>query len=314
MRALLPAANPLATALAAAAGLLLTAGCARPYYYQPAYPPMPVQTLQPGQPYVPGQGYNGGFVAPGGAVQPGGLQPIPSNGAPPPTYDNGGGTSGGGTSSGSPYYEDNGQPYNPSVPDSGYQDPNTYGNPSDDFLSPDMNDLNEASNPKQPVGLTPAAGEINLAAAPQEFDVPQPFDATPADLTTPMKDAAVQPAAATADDPFAINQMSHETPATGTTRAGSVEPYAFDADGYTWLRGIISFDHTEQVWSITYDTTPDTWDSYAGHLTLVGAIPQDIRDNEVVLVEGAVDAATHDRLGKPVYRVAKVTPLEPAGP
>ena len=294
---------------AAATWLATGVGCARPYYYQPAYAPAPMQTLQPGAPYVPGQAVPGQF-APGQlpAVQPytvpgnsnfapsgGGLQPIPSTQPPPSTFDGNGGTSG--SNSGSPYYEDNGQPYNQSVPDADYGDPGGYGNPSDDFLTPDSGDLNSASNPADKVGtLQPQVGPLDLAAAPQS-----------APNHVSQFDAAVIPADAVDMTPAVAQTGFEDIAAVVPTHP---EPYAFDSDGYTWLRGIVSYDATEQVWSITYDTTPDSWDHYAGHLTLLGDVPAEIADNDIVLVEGAVDTAQQDRLGKPVYRISSIAPLE----
>ena len=302
-----------------ASGLLLAGvGCARPYYYQP---PMggggyPIQTLTPGQPYAPGGTYGapptyGAPTAPTygqptygqptlGA--PGSLQPVPSQPPPPPpTYNNN-------TPNYQPPTQDNSgsnDPYFPSQPSDNpvpdYADPafdqpsgGGFGNPNDDFLPPNTldSDLNEAFNST----LTPAPKSVDLAAVPTD---------------TPMHDSSLLPA-----DGFAsmggIDPVGFET--ASSTPAGGAEPYAFDPDGYSWLRGIVSYDQADQSWTITYDVTPDTWDTYAGHLTLEGTMPADVKDNDIVLVEGAVDPAHTDRLGKPIYRIATISPLEPIAP
>ena len=300
--------------------LVTTNGCARPYYYQPpAYPPMPVQTLTPGPAYVPGT-FAPGTIAPGGVapgtVLPGGsapLEPQPYT-QPPSTFDPQPG--GGGTTD--PYFP-GGTPQNTPVPnysDPNYQTPN-YNDPSDDFPSPIQGDLNEA---KAPGNAT--------SSLLQPVDTPQ-FEAVP---QTTMQDPAVESALAVgnpgsaaiaqtefatdgfatdgfATDGFAGDGMTTQ-PSTSSQPATTPSPYDFDADGYTWLRGLLSYDTADDVWTITFDVTPDSWDTYAGHLTLDGAVPQDIRDGEIVLVEGAVDAGRVDRFGKPVYRAATITPLE----
>lgn len=309
-----PLAGPLT--VTAACVVLTATGCARaPYYYQPPYAPTPVQTLQPGQPYVPGAGFApGGGFAPSPAVSPGTtggfnapLQPIPSQQTPPSTFDpnQGGGSGGtGGATPGQPYYEDNGQPYSPQVPN--YPDSNSYGNPSnnpsDDFLSPSVDDgFDSAAAPANPQASTPAPRELSL-------------DLVAAPMATPTQDAAVMTADAfdiELEAPAAdLRPVGFDAPAVEATRPMPAQPYAFDQDGYTWLRGLVSFDNVDKAWTITYDTTPDQWDNFAGHLTLAGDIPPEIRDNDIVLVEGAVDQARVDRFGKPVYRIGTIAALE----
>lgn len=294
---------------AALFAVLLTTGCSRPYYYQPQYQqPYPIQTLQPGSQYAPG----GTIYAPGQTLQgpalqgptlgqPGSLEPIPADN-PPSTYQNGTGqpSSGGDEPYFTPQRQDNAVPnYDDPSYDNGF---NGFGDPNRDFNNdfpqpsePPDSDLQEAFNPS---ALTPAPRDVELAAVPSGST--SPFEPNPVPSPTTMPDAALQPA-------------GFESTQPGTT-IQPTEPYAFDADGYTWLRGIVGYDHTEQTWSVTYDVTPDTWDSYAGHLTLVGEVPPDVKDGDVVLIEGAIDAAQTDRFGKPVYRVATCAALEPAAP
>lgn len=104
-----------------------------------------------------------------------------------------------------------------------------------------------------------------------------------------------------------------EQTAAGKSPAGP-NPYDYDKQNYTWLRGTIDFDKTTRTWQIMYSLNPQ--DKFGGTLTLADS-PQfeqkKLRDNDVVLVEGRLDSAT-DGAGKPRYRIRKLFgPLVPTG-
>jgi hypothetical protein len=103
--------------------------------------------------------------------------------------------------------------------------------------------------------------------------------------------------------------------AGATTAASRVSPYRKDRNGYGWLRGVVSFDETEQNWRLTYNPDPGTNDPYHGNLVLVGSDQLDnLLPDDVVLVEGTIDPTQKDRrFGKPSYRVRHLKRLEPLG-
>jgi hypothetical protein len=109
-------------------------------------------------------------------------------------------------------------------------------------------------------------------------------------------------ASATSDDP-------------GVRRPGSKprsSPYKKDPAGYKWLRGVVARDPKSKSWRITYSRDPLDNDPYGGSLTLVDdEVLDTLMDDDVVVVEGKVDASVPDKYGKPCYRVTRATPLAP---
>jgi hypothetical protein len=91
-------------------------------------------------------------------------------------------------------------------------------------------------------------------------------------------------------------------------------PYGYDAVGYAWLRGVVDFDESQKAWVLIYNPAPSERDLYKGHITLIdnGELKK-LQNNQVVLVEGQVDATLCDMAtGKPQYRVTKMYgPLVP---
>lgn len=295
---------------ALAAGVLVatSVGCYRPYYYSPPFPTYqgptaPIQTLTPGPSYVPGQGV------------PGGLAPIPSDslGAPAngfggsdPFYSGSTGTNSSppsstfDNSSTQPTYDPNPVTPNNTVPD--YPDPGGVDG-FDDFLQPNRTDGNgpvdsfkvPAGEPQAmipPSTLTPVS-EVTDASLrdPLEFSLDQQ-EVAPIDLSTPLE----------------IEQTSYMPETIGET---TLDPYAHEEGTYAWLRGVVERDLEDGSWTITYDLTPDEFDPFGGHFTLA-ADPrlENLTNDDVVLLEGRVDDSATDRLGKSVYVVTEVIPLD----
>lgn len=103
--------------------------------------------------------------------------------------------------------------------------------------------------------------------------------------------------------------------ASSTSRPSRVSPYRKDRNGYSWLRGIVTFDETEQKWRLTYNPDPTANDPYHGNFVLVGDEQLDnLLPDDVVLVEGAIEPTLKDkRFGKPSYRVRQLKRLEALG-
>ena len=97
-------------------------------------------------------------------------------------------------------------------------------------------------------------------------------------------------------------------------RAGSVVPasavadkYGYDAESYKWLKGVIEFNPKLQIWHLTYSQNPDDNDQFGGEVTLKNTAHfKYLRNGEAVRVEGQFDSQQVDRLGKPVYEVARI--------
>ena len=89
-------------------------------------------------------------------------------------------------------------------------------------------------------------------------------------------------------------------------------PYKKDPDGYAWLRGVVARDPKTKSWRVTYSRNGVDGDPYGGSLTLVDDESLDtLIDDDVVIVEGAVDESVPDRFGKPSYRVLRMERLVP---
>lgn len=83
--------------------------------------------------------------------------------------------------------------------------------------------------------------------------------------------------------------------------------FGYDAEGYSWLKGVIEFNPKLQVWHLTYSQTPDDNDQYGGEVTLKNTAHfKYLRSGEIVRVEGQFDGQQVDQLGKPVYEVVRL--------
>lgn len=95
------------------------------------------------------------------------------------------------------------------------------------------------------------------------------------------------------------------------TPAGAMNAeFGYDADNYSWLRGIIEFDAKRKVWHLIYSQSPDDNDQFGGEVTLKN--PEHfrfLRSGQAVSVEGEFDPAQRDRLGKPVYEATQIVPV-----
>ncbi len=95
------------------------------------------------------------------------------------------------------------------------------------------------------------------------------------------------------------------------TNADKEDKYGYDAEGYTWLKGIVEFDRKNQTWHLTYDRSPDDTDQFGGEVTFKHRpeFVKAFRSGQVIIVEGHFDESQQDRLGKPVYEVDGYRPI-----
>ena len=102
-------------------------------------------------------------------------------------------------------------------------------------------------------------------------------------------------------------------------RANGVQPasaeqtdddkFDYDAEGYTWLKGVVEFDRNDKSWHLTYDRSPDDADQFGGEVTFKNNFDFKtlIRSGQVILVKGRFDPDQQDRLGKQVYSVQNLS-------
>lgn len=110
--------------------------------------------------------------------------------------------------------------------------------------------------------------------------------------------------------PIPVTTVSNSTPTHSR-----ISPYRKDRNGYSWLRGTVIFDDTEQQWRLTYNPEPTANDPYQGNFILLGSdVLDSLLPDDVVFVEGSIDPTHKDkRFGKPSYRVRQLKRLEPLG-
>ncbi len=272
---------------------VVVGGCYPYRAYAPyGYPGVPVQppgTLGPGTPLPQGQG---SYVAPPGTSYGGAMptsprpaddwqrtQPIapnPSGGgdAPPFNPDNGGSSAG--------------QP----VPN--YSDPTTG--------SAGNSGSGTSSAGDSPFGFEEGAGVQLDGIEDQTADVGGPA-------------ARAEGGEVAFMEPIPLRSVSESRTASShpeTMDTPRPNPFAWDRSSYRWLRGIVDYDANEGTWHIIYADNPAPDDEYGGSFLLVDD-PRldDLQDGDVVLLEGRVDQAARDRLGKPMYRVENVARLKP---
>lgn len=91
---------------------------------------------------------------------------------------------------------------------------------------------------------------------------------------------------------------------SGETR---LNPYAYDAKEYSWLRGVVEYDEDTEGWYIVYDDEPDKDDRYGGKISLADHPKLSVlKRSEVILVQGKIDDEQVDHLGKPKYLIEQM--------
>ena len=134
-----------------------------------------------------------------------------------------------------------------------------------------------------------AASNFNEAVP---FDEYEPF-ATPKTPLTPVA---------------AIRNVSDSSEVVAVASS----PYKYDREKFQWLRGVVDYDSEARSWNIIYNVEPDQQDQFGGSIVLAGADEfETLQNDDVILVEGGVDAKQLDALGKPTFRVDRLVRLEP---
>jgi hypothetical protein len=134
--------------------------------------------------------------------------------------------------------------------------------------------------------------------------------ALPVAVNEPLPMSPVADNAAPAEaDPF-------EAPITtvGATAKPAPNPYGYDGENYTWLRGVVAFDADDNTWSIIYSLTPPASERFGGSCVFAPH-PElsNLVDGDVVLVKGLYDPGMVDSSGKPKYVIRTLSRLEPVG-
>lgn len=273
-------------------GLLATvliAGCYSPYPYggYPGQYPPPGQAFPPGQVAPPGQVFQQGAQ-----LQPNYPTPATPTPAAPSTSTNVPNT------------------FNPEPADAGD------GNLVPDHTSPVEP---KASDTFEPSGAS--------GAAPDEGDSPfaSPFSLNDPVPAAELPDSGIQQASASfevvvePDDTPQVVPAAEPLPMADApelqpvpAKRGGPDPYAYDKEGYTWLRGVVFKDPQDQQWYLMFSENPDVADPMGGEIMLLDH--PDLgkaKNDDVVLVEGSIDRTRLDRRNKPGYRVKSIAFLEP---
>jgi hypothetical protein len=197
---------------------------------------------------------------------------------------------------------------------------------------PNYNDPNGGNGaPDEPFGRTDNFGDT------EPFDSDPPASKAPAGTQEPTSpfgsdDDKASPfdddgAASNFNEPVPFDENApFVTPKTPLTPVASIRnvsdssevvtaassPYKYDREKFQWLRGVVDYDSEARSWNIIYNVEPDQQDQFGGSIVLAGADEfETLQNDDVILVEGGIDAKQLDALGKPMFRVDRLVRLEP---
>ena len=177
---------------------------------------------------------------------------------------------------------------------------------------PTPNDLKKSPLPSvDPTGLDGDASLERRGVRTSQRSRPRPlneeeFDSEP-EPAEPEMSLADDESDATTSKVRSANFQTQVRANTVLPASAVKDQFGYDAEGYSWLKGVIEFNPKRQVWHLTYSLNPADNDQYGGEVTLKNTAHfKYLRSGETVRVEGQFDAQQADRLGKPVYEVVRM--------
>jgi hypothetical protein len=181
------------------------------------------------------------------------------------------------------------------------------------------NGQNNVPNPREP-GAPPATlGTPDNELGEETIRRPTSSLQKPPARLSGLTDDSEETLAAFGDEGFA---PPREIEATGgvddgddmprTAKKQRPNPYKYDKQGYTWLRGTVSRDQGGR-WRLKYsEDALENDDPYGGALQLVGDDKiETLIEDDVIYVKGRVDPSAKDAYGRPSYRVESLDFLKP---
>jgi hypothetical protein len=176
--------------------------------------------------------------------------------------------------------------------------------------APFYNNSNSSPTPSQGVPTYSDPNEVNFQpprsnqadhTAIGEFGSVEGTSGTTASVAKPDADSAE----------FLAPVTSLQTATTLSQTPSGV--FAYDAEGYRWLRGIAQFNESTGNWSLLYSSQPADGDQFHGWVTLADH-PQlsQLTPNGAFLIKGLPDLLETDGRGKPLYRVESIAPADAA--
>jgi hypothetical protein len=92
--------------------------------------------------------------------------------------------------------------------------------------------------------------------------------------------------------------------ADGKRPSDSASRYDYDRTSYTYLRGVLDFNSSDNTWHIIYSPKPEARDKYGGAFQLVDNPKLNrLHDGDVVYIQGRVNTQQLDSRGKPKYEI-----------
>ncbi|MBT6153542.1 MAG: hypothetical protein HOL01_12555 [Planctomycetaceae bacterium] len=190
-----------------------------------------------------------------------------------------------------------------------YNDPNAgNGAPADSFGAPDEFRDTETFDADPPVnnGGQEPKGSFDLD------DNPSPFKDGAASISNESVPFDENAPFVTPKTPLTPVASIRNVSDSSETVAAASSPYKHDRENFQWLRGVVDYDSEARSWNIIYNVEPDQQDQFGGSIVLAGADEfETLQNDDVILVEGGVDAKQLDALGKPMFRVDRLVRLEP---
>jgi hypothetical protein len=291
---------------AALALVALAAGCHGPAYspygstygspygqpygtpYMQPYGGQPIQTMTPGPTYVP-NGSIPGSTVPGTTIPGSMLGPTPDPNNRPSTF--------GAPSTG---LQPIAEPNNGAPPFNGNYNP-----------APGAGNV-PVPNPLGPSAFVPPIQRAPIASANADFGTLQPAGQTNLEQVGGAAPWSKGVPASGGENPFAPavsdDGSQAELKKVILPELADVSPFAYDASGHKWLRGVASFDPQDRMWNLVYSDVPDQEDPLVGNVTLANhEALGGLKDGDIVLVEGELSDSSRDSRGQPTYVIRKLT-------
>ncbi|NQV26864.1 MAG: hypothetical protein HQ518_21140 [Rhodopirellula sp.] len=189
----------------------------------------------------------------------------------------------------------------------GSQAPSTFA-PGSNLQAPDPTARGASGGSPSPVPLPrdpdPAAQKPTPAGQQtSQFGIP----------TGPPAVSLGEPAELDFQSPIVVAGADNQSAGSVVTASGqSASGNSLGHDpNYNWFQGRLEYVESDQAWHLTYDDTPMASDQLGGDISLSKDVKLEPQHNGMLVrASGQFDDTKLDRLGKPVFRVSRIDPVD----
>lgn len=161
-----------------------------------------------------------------------------------------------------------------------------------------------------PLGLGSTTQEYEAIVQTQPVEQPSP--ATPATPVTEQRPVKTSQPTPVSEPPVLVPVNSTSNTSETAERAEVAQPTTGDfahADDFSWVRGRVMRIHSGGgFWQVRY-AGYDESDEYGGNFVLVGQLPKDVQENDLVHIKGRIDGY-NSRMHGTEYRIREMSVVE----